>query len=252
MASPLDIVDTEPTKLYLPKRIDLAINLIQSFIQSNNSLGLKVAIILSGARKYIEYDKNNRVKFDVDELCSLCKVERKYLSSQLTKMKQTVFKYVDLEGRVGETVPLHSHEYSRDSKYLFIEVSSKARQLFTELRSKENIDGFRFTNAISKNLMELDLKTVNKHTLKMQMLLEMISNFSRSKRKTMSIGEINGYFGTNYKRFGDIERKILKKIKIDTDTYSSISFEYTPKTTTNNKVDEVIIDVTDNQNLFTQ
>lgn len=251
MASPLDIVDTPDTKLYLPKRIDLAVNLIQAFIKNNNSLGLKIAIILSGARERIDYDKDNRVKFDVDELCSLCRIDREYLSNHLRKMKQTIYKYVDLDGSVGETVPLHSHQYTRDNKYIYIEVSSRARQLFTELSSRKEIEGFRFTQAISKNLMNLDLREVSKHTLKMQMLLEMINSFSTVKRKTMSLAEINGYFGTKYERYGDIDRKILRKIKIDTDIYSSISFEYSPKVTQNNKVEAVIIDVIDNTNLLT-
>lgn len=250
MASPLDIIKKE-TKLYLPKKIDLAINLIQAFITNNNSLGLKIAIILSGAKEQIEYDKDNGVIFDVDELCKLCRTDRQYLSRNIKRATETFYTYVTDEGYTGGTHPIHSYEYMNNNKNIRIEVSSKAKNLFTELRKKDESLGYQYTQAISRNLMIYDLKTVSKHTVKMQMLLEMINSFSDTRRKTFSLEELNGYFGTNYSRYGELERKILKKVKLDTDTYSSVSFIYTPKTTVHNKVDEVIIDVTDNTNLLT-
>lgn len=252
MASPLDIIKKEPS-LYLPKKIDLAINLIQAFITNNNPLGLKIAIILSGAKDFITYDDNNGVVFNIDELCSLCRIDRRYLSSNIKRTTQTFYTYVNDSGGTGGTHPIHSYEYLNANKEIRIEISSKAKTLFTELRKKDSEGGYQYTKAISRNLMIYDLKDVTKHTLKMQLLLEMINNFSHSKRKNFSLEELNGYFGTNYIRYGELERKILKPVRNDTLKYSSISFEYQPTKdiSGSNKITSVTIDITDNINLLT-
>lgn len=254
MASPFDIKKAEDDRkkeLYLPRKIDLAVNLIQSFIRNNNSLGLRIAIILAGAREHIEYDKDNGVTFNVDDLCLLCRIDRKYLYTNKRKMLDTYYEFVDKDGNLNGTKPITSFTYSNRNRDIRIEVSSLAKSLFNNLKSKKNIKGFQFTNAISKNLMIYDLKDVNKHTLKMQMLLEMINNFSHSKRKYFCLEELNMYFGTKYKRFGDIYRYILAPVKQDTLKYASISFVTTEKTEIN-KIVGTTITIQDNQNLFTK
>ena len=257
MASPLDVIraKTKYNEYTIPKKIDLAINLIQAFISNNNPLGLKFAILLSASRKYINYDVNGKVDFDIEILCRTLKIDRRYLNLNLSRMKETKYTYVLKDGTVGETVPFHTHEYSRDNKTLSIYVSLRAKELFTELAESKNDGNYQFTQAIAKNLLNLDLKKVHKHTLRMQMLLEMIRNFTYSKRKTISVEELNGYFGTRYKRWIDIDRKILRRVKQDIDNYSSFSFIYEGITETQGngrpKVTKIVIDVIDNQNLFT-
>jgi len=254
MASPLDILTKKDKVLFLPKKIDLAINLIQSFIKNNNPLGLKIIIILAGARENIVYDKQNRVKFNVDELCSICKINRRYLNNNLKKLLSTFHQFIDEDGSSVGTYPIHTYRYALNNQYLYLTISEEAKQLLNNLKNKKDSAGYQFTNAISKNLIELDLKQVHKHTLKFQMLLEMINNYSTTKRKYLSLDEINGYFGTNYKRYGEIERKILSKIKLDIDKYSTISFIYKPKDdyhqgTGRPKIVGVFIDVIDNQKI---
>lgn len=253
MASPLDLIEKEPS-LYLPKTINLAINLIQAFIRNNNPLGLKIAIILSGASERITYDKDNGVTFNVDDLCALCRVDRRYLNKSIKRATETFYTYVSDSGGKGGTHPIHSYEYLNNNKELRIEVSSEAKRLFKELRKKGDDGGYQFTQAISRNLMIYDLKDVTKHTVKMQLLLEMINNFNQVKRKNFSIQELNGYFGTNYERYGELERKILSPVKKDTLKYSSVSFEYQPQKdiSGSNKITSVTIDIIDNTNLLTQ
>lgn len=259
MASPLDIIKkkTPYNEYTIPKKIDLAINLIQAFITKNNPLGLKIAILLTASRDYINYDVNGKVDFDIELLCNTLKIDRRYLNANLSKMKETKYTYVLKDGTIGETVPFHTHEYSRDNKTLSIYVSHRARELFTELAKSKNDGNYQFTTAISKNLLALDLKKVHKHTLKMQMLLEMIRNFTYSKRKTINIEELNGYFGTKYKRWIDLDRKILKRVKEDIDNFSSFSFRYKAileaqgTGTGRPKVTKIALEVIDNQNLFT-
>lgn len=246
----------EKEKLYLPKEIDLAINLIHAFIKNvgsrkTNTLGLKLALILSGARPKIKYDKNNRVAFSVDELCTLCNISRKELSKQIKSVIEVSYHFIDINGdRVG-TTPIHTYRYTTDCKNIYISVSDEARRLFTDLGK----GGYQFTQGVSKNLMHLK----HKHSLRMQLFLEMINNYSdkKAKRIKMNLAELNGYFGVKYSNFYEIERKILKPVKEEIDLNNKLTFDYKfadeKQGNGRPKITDVVIDVIDNsQNLFAQ
>jgi hypothetical protein len=47
-----------------------------------------------------------------------------------------------------------------------------------------------------------------------------------AKRKTYDLNDLNGFFGTKYKKFNDIERKILIPVKEELDANSKITFIY--------------------------
>lgn len=246
----------ENSKLYLPKEVDLAINLIHTFIKNvgtrkTNTLGLKLAIILSGARTKIEYDKDNRVKFDIDELCSLCNINRRELSRQIKSVIDISYTFVDINGDSVGTTPIHTYRYTRDNKYIYITVSQEARKLFTELGK----GGYQFTQGLTENLMNLK----HKHSIRMQLFLEMVNNYSKNtaKRIRMNLAELNGYFGTNYSRFAEIERKILRPVKEEITMTNKLTFDYQfndeSSGTGRPKITEVIIDVIDNsKSLFAQ
>jgi plasmid replication initiation protein len=244
----------ENSKLHLPKEVDLAINLIHTFIKNvgakkTNTLGLKLAIILSGARTKIEYDNENRVKFDVDELCSLCNINRRELARQIKSVIDISYTFVDINGDSVGTTPIHTYRYTRDNKYIYITVSQEARKLFSELGT----NGYQFTHGLTENLMNLK----HKHSIRMQLFLEMVNNYSKNtaKRIKMNLAELNGYFGTNYSRFAEIERKILRPVKEEITMNNKLTFDYQFKDEKDGagrpKFTEVVIDVIDNsQSLF--
>ncbi|WP_273267071.1 replication initiation protein [Flexistipes sinusarabici] len=236
--------------LYLPKKTELAVNLIHAFIKNNNILGLKLAILLSGARSQITYDNENKVHFEVEELCKLLKTDRRNLSRNLKKICSTQYTYVTLEGQAGMTTPIHSYEYYAKSTKIWFEISSKGKELFSELGK----GGYQFTKCISENLMELK----HKHSLRMQLFLELVNNYSANvgKRIKMSKDDVNDYFGTNYANWYEIERKILEPVRSEINTASSLTFRYDFTIVKNQgtgrpKFDEIIIDVVDNsESLF--
>jgi plasmid replication initiation protein len=85
---------------------------------------------------------------------------------------------------------------------------------------------------VKRNYSMIDTKSLmkfkSKHTLKMLPLLIRIANFSENvaKRKTYDLDALNELFGTNYKKFYEIERKILKPVKEELDAHSKLSFIY--------------------------
>ena len=206
--------------LYLPKTIELANNLIQAFISKNNIVALKLAIVLSGAREKIVY-KDNKVIFEVEKLCKIMNIEKRDLSRNLPKALETKFKYVNKEGGAGMTVPIHSFEYIKRKKFIEIEISSLAKEIFTELQK----GAYSFAKDIDPvNLLALK----HKHSIRLQLLLEQIRNYSDNvaKRKRMTLEELNAYFGVNYRSYYEFENKILIPVKEELDSNSKLTFEY--------------------------
>ena len=229
-------------KLYLPKTLDLANSLFLAFIQKNNLVGLKLVILFSGARMQIKYDQDNRAKFDVELLCHILQVTKRQLSTHLKTVNKVHFTYVNEQGGAGFTTPIHSYEYINRNKEILIEVSSKAKTLFTELSKGK----YSFNQANAANLMNLR----HKHSLRMQLLLEQINNFDSdvAKRKHYTLEQLNGYFGVKYRNYYDFENKILKPVQEEINSSSKLGFLYQlvdekPSGTGRPKIKEVIIDL---------
>lgn len=215
--NPLKVIEQEQKPLYLPKKLELANNLIHAFIKNNNVVGLKTLLFLSGKTNRIKWDRN-KVELNVDNLCKVLNITRRDLSNNLKRILKISFKYVNDDGGVGETVPIHSYEYVNRNKYIELEVSSLAKRILTELGRGM----YSFNQANANNIMSLK----HKHSVRIQLLLEQINNFDTVKRKRFTIEELNGYFGTNYKRYIDIERKILIPAKEEIDNNSNLTFIY--------------------------
>jgi len=210
----------EAKQLYLPKTIELANSLIQAFIKKNNIVALKLAIVLSGAREQIKYVENT-VTFEVESLCKILNISKRDLSRNINKALETKFKYVTKEGNAGATVPIHSYEYKKRNKYIEIEISSLAKEIFTELQK----GAYSFAKDIDPiNLLSLK----HKHSIRMALLLEQILNYSGNayKRKKLTLAQLNNYFGVNYANYYEFERKILKPVKEELDNNSKITFLY--------------------------
>ena len=245
MASPLDLIKKEreqnKKELYIPQTLKLANSLFQAFIRNNNLVGLKLCLVLSGAKNIIHYDDELQAIFDVKSLCEIMNVTRKELSTNLKKVLKVHFTFVDEKGGRGATVPIHTYIYSSNNKYLTIGVSAPAKKLFTELGK----GGYSFSKANAKNLMNLQ----HKHSLRMQLLLEQINDFSKdvAKRRRFTLEELNGYFDVSYKRYVDFERKILIPVKEEIDSSSTLTFNYRMNDevsgTGRPKIKEVIIDL---------
>ncbi len=246
MASPLDIIKKEKEKLYVPKTLELANSLFQAFIRNNNLVGLKLCLVLSGAKNKIHYDDELQVTFEIDSLCDIMQITRKELSTNLKKMLDIHFTFVNEKGGSGATVPIHSYEYKSNKKHLIIGISPLAKKLFTEIGK----GGYSFSKANAKNLMNLR----HKHSLRMQLLLEQINDFSENvaKRRRMTLEELNGYFGVNYKNYYEFERKILKPVKEEIDNNSTLTFSYKFIDELNGagrpKIKEVLIDLVERKN----
>lgn len=253
LMTPLDAIKAHEQAnkdiLHMPKKMNVALSLLNAFIQNNNSLGLKIALLISAQKDKLTI-KNNTFKFKVNDLCEVFHTDRRYISSNLRALKQTMYKFIDTNGDIVETVPFHTTRYTKDNTHLYITVSEVALELFTNLKTKDDKSGYQFTQALSRNLMRIDTAKANKHTLRFQMLLEMINSFTTKKKREFSLENLNGFFGTNYKRYAHFDTYILRKVKNDIDMSSSFTFEYEP-VGEGKKITGVEILIVGNDNLFT-
>ena len=98
-----------------------------------------------------------------------------------------------------------------------IKLFSKIARMIIDVKKN-----YTFIN--TKQLMRLK----NKNSIRMLPLLNRINQYDEHipKLKRFELEEINELFGTNYKKFTDLERKVLIPIKEELDTNSHLSFIY--------------------------
>ena len=195
---------------------------IESAMQNNNANALKTIYYLASAIETVkdidsmDNDKLLTIKFDTRDMLKYTEMKLPAIKKNMEAMQKTSITFYDEEKeliRGRNLLPSYDFYYGKHTieVKIFVEI---AKMIIDVKRNYSMID--------TKSLM----KFKSKHTLKMLPLLVRIANFSENvaKRKTYNLSELNALFGTNYKRFTDIERKILKPIKEELDAHSKLSF----------------------------
>lgn len=197
---------------------------IESAIQNNNVNALKTIYYLASAiegikdLKDLDPIKLISIKFDTREMLKYTNMNLPEVKRNLKAMQQTSITFINEEEQIEEGVnllPYYKFVYGKHT--VEVKIFVKIAQLIIDVkRNYSMID--------TKSLMKFKCK----HTLKMLPILYRISNFSDDvpKRKHYELDELNALFGTNYKKFYDIERYILKLIKEELDAHSKLSFIY--------------------------
>ena len=195
-------------------------SLVESFVHKNNVVALKILFYISKG-KLNPPDNTELINFKIDSknLCDYCNINIKTLRRNLKQMTETSITFVE-EGVYEEYVSLIPKVKNVYGGYIEFLMFNKVLKLIQEVENK-------FTVIDLTNLMKLK----SKHSVKMIQILEMIKGFSEnvSKRKYYSLEELNGLFGTNYKKVYEFERRILKNVKEELDKVSNLTFVYTHK-----------------------
>ena len=197
---------------------------IESAVQKNNASAIKTIYYLATAIEGLKDLKEQKptklisIKFDTREMLKYTNMKLPEVKRNLKAMQQTSITFINEDERseVGiNLLPYYEFIYGKHT--VEVKLFVKIAQLIVDV--KRNYSQIN-TNAL--------MKLKSKHTLKMFPLLTRISRYSEDvgKRKTMSLGELNMFFGTNYKKFNDIERKILKSVQEELNTHSKLSFTY--------------------------
>lgn len=194
--------------------------IIESFVHKNNVVALKILFYISKGK--LESKEQELVKFKIDNknLCDYCNIDMKTLRRNLKQMTETSITFV-VDDEYEEFISIIPKVKNIYGGFIEFSMFSKVLKLIQEVKSS-------FTVIDLSNLMKL----TSKHSIKMIQLLEMIEGFSNgvAKRKYYSLEELNGLFGTNYKKVYEFERKILKNTQQELNEVSNLTFTYSKKT----------------------
>jgi plasmid replication initiation protein len=197
---------------------------IESAIQNNTASAIKTIYYLaSHLEKLDELGEKSpntllSMKFDTREMLKYTEMKLPEVKRNLKAMQQTSITFIDEEANTETGInllPFYEFVYGKHTVEvkLFVKI---ARLIIDVKRNYSKIN--------TKALMKLK----SKHTLKFFPLLVRISQYSENvgKRKTMTLGELNSFFGVNYKKLSQLELHILKPVKEELDAHSKLSFIY--------------------------
>lgn len=194
--------------------VPISNQLIESFVKKGNVVAFKILFYLAKCEIEIGSDVM-LIKINTKQLCDFCNIDIKTLHRNIEQLTETSISIKDEKSTSYITVlPYAKFNYSGT---LEIKIFKEILELIQASRNQ-------FTVIDASSVVKLS----SKHSIKMIMLLEYISNFSDqiAKRKYYDLDELNLMFGTKYVRMGQFDKAILEPVKIELDGNSKLSFEY--------------------------
>jgi hypothetical protein len=196
-------------------------NFINSAILDLNKNALKTVFYLSTILDKFNFDKKmDTVEIDLRQMFKHTGLTTQVIKDNLKGMQKTSITFVNEKEEIEEFIVLVPRiEFLYGQNRVKIDMYSKIAKLIIDV--KEN---YSYTPMNIKTILSLD----NKHSFRLLPILNMISRYDKhiAKRKKYSLADMNDMFGTNYKSFYDLEKKILKPVKEELDTASTITFIY--------------------------
>lgn len=201
-------------KLQVHKKISNTF--IENAINNSNTSALKIIYYLASILKDFNYKEEfNTLNIDLKDMLKYTELRASDIRNNIKKMQQTSITFINEEENI-------EHGISLLPKYKFYWNKNKVDIVLNKTIAKlivEVTDKYTFIN--TKDLMRLK----NKHSIRLLPLLNTINGYTK-KQKTLSMAEINAFFGTKYKRLVELEREIIKKVKTELDNNNKISFDY--------------------------
>ncbi len=197
---------------------------INNTLHKSNASAVKtiyyLASILEDMSQLQELEDKELLTVDIDarSMLKYTEITMPELKRNIKAMQETSITFIDEKKRVTEGMNLLPYYEIKDGK-MQIKIHLYTRIANMIIDVKKN-----FTRINTKTLMSLK----NKHSLRLLPLLNVIAGYDDNvgKRKHLDLDELNDLFGTRYKRFSEIERKILIPVKAELDTASKLTFIY--------------------------
>ena len=209
----------KPAKKKSNNIVKIKNDLVEAFVKNNNLTALKILFYIARtAPGEIILEDVTSIKMNTKDICEYCKLDIKTITRNLKQMQKTSISWKDEKAESFVSIlPKCRIEYGGKIE---ITMFKEILQMILNVKNK-------YTSINVEQLMQLK----SKHSARMILLLERIQGFSSNvpKLAKYSLEELNYLFGTHYKRLGEFEREVLKKVKIDLDKFSRISFVYEKK-----------------------
>jgi len=196
---------------------------IENAISNSNLTALKTIYYLSTILQDLELnnkedDKLITIKIDKRNMLQFTGLSTSSIVKTIIQLQKTSITFIDEEKELQEGMSLLPYyKFVANKNIVEIKLFIKIAKLIIDVKRK-------YTNINIKDLMKLK----SPHTLRFLTLLNRVSQYDKDipKRKRLSLDELNGFFGTNYKKWSSIEAKIIKPIQEELDDISDLTFIY--------------------------
>jgi plasmid replication initiation protein len=158
------------------------------------------------------------IQIDAKQMLKYTGMSLPEIRRNIKAMQRTSITFIDEKQKIEKGLSLlPKYEIMYGKSKIEINIFVKIAKMIVEVKKN-----YTFIN--TKDIMQLK----SKHSLRMLPLLHKIANYDEhvAKRKTMTLLELNEFFGTKYKNLSEIERKILILIQQELNEISNLTFIY--------------------------
>ena len=194
--------------------------LIENYIKESNMVAIKTIFYIAN-QSILSNGKNGNLhlfKLNKEIMAKYCGISGKTIERNIKAMQKSTITVYRPEVKAIDYVQLIPKSSFYDGKQSF-EI-----YVFDEI--------YKMMKEIQGQFFEVDLKRLMKfrsvHTLRFLPILEKLEQYSNGYKKTVTytLEEWNGIFETDYKRLGQFEANILKKVQKELDNNSTLTFIY--------------------------
>lgn len=198
-------------------------NFIDNTIAKNNLSALKTIFYLASILRDMslsDYKDDELIDITIDtkQMYEYTEMSPDLVRRNLKVMQETSITFINEKEKweIGmNLLPMYEIQYGK--RKVKLKLFTKIARLIIDVKNN-----YTFMN--TKELMLLS----NKHSIRLLALLNKLANYDNDipKRKYMTLLELNEFFGTKYKTWGEIERRIFVPVKEELDNNSKLSFIY--------------------------
>lgn len=217
------IPTTENIKKLQNKKLEIHKKISNTFIENaianSNISVLKIlyylAMILKKNDGISREKKYKTYTLDLRDMLKYTELKANDIRNNIKKMQQTSITFIDEKNNIESGISLMpEYNFLWNKNKVTIDLNMKIAKLIIEVTDK-----YTFIN--TKELMKLK----NKHSIRLLPLLHKINGYD-NKQKTLTMSELNSFFGVKHERLLELERSILKKIKDELENNCKLSFNY--------------------------
>lgn len=194
-------------------------NFIDNAINKNNINAIKTVFYLASILDDFDFAKEIvTLEIDLRKMFKYTEMTAQEVRHNLKAMQQTAITFINEKEEWEEHIVLVPRiEFLYGKNIVKVDMYSKIAKLVVDVKNN-------YTPINTKTLMTLK----SKYSIRLLPLLNTISRYDEDyeKIRKFDLESINEFFGTKYKTFTDIKRKVLDIAKEELDNNSSLTFDY--------------------------
>jgi plasmid replication initiation protein len=196
---------------------------IESAIQKSNLNALKTIYYLSTILEEKDLstladERIINIEIDTKTMLKFTEMSMIDIRRNVKAMQETSITFIDeKEGFIEGMSLLPRYKIIHGKNKIQLDLYVKISKLIIDVKKN-----YTFMNI--KSLMEFK----SKHTIRLLTLLNRLKEYGANipKRKHLTLEDMNEFFGTKYKTWGEIERRIISPVKEELDNGSALTFIY--------------------------